>query len=170
MAAAGIPASRADLVRFRLAGRVARVNDGDTAEIRLADGAVVALRFSDIDAPETGHGPERPGQPGARHARTALRQLLPLGHAVRAECYERDRYDRAVCHVFVGAVNANLEQLRGGWAMLPRRAAWVRDPESPAAEGEARRARRGLWASAAPVHPDDWRQRCWERRDCPGAE
>lgn len=168
--AAGASASRADLVRFRLAGRVARVNDGDTAEIRLADGAVVALRLSDIDAPETGHGPDRPGQSGGRAARAALRDLLPIGRPVRAECYERDRYERAVCHVFAGPLNANLEQLRQGRAMLPRRAGWVRDPDSRAAEGEARRARRGLWASPAPLHPDEWRQRCWERGDCAGAE
>lgn len=166
---------RAAKVQFVISGTVAAVADGDTLTLRGAGGRRFHIRLSDLDAPETAHphNPYRerrscrgapataPGQAGGEAARAALMQKAPRKTRARAECYTVDRYERAVCHVFVGSTNLNTEQLRGGWAMLASRPAWVRDPGSRAAEQAAIKAHRGIWAGARPQAPGRWRSRCW---------
>lgn len=175
--------ARADKVNFVIAGTVQSVEDGDTLTLRGAGGGRFHVRLSDLDAPETAHArnPHRerrgcrkapdavPAQPQAEASRAALAARAPRKAAARAECYVIDRYGRPVCHVFVGTTNLNLAQLRDGQAMLIGRRAWVRDPASAEAEQDARRARRGIWAGAAPQSPDDWRQRCWCQASCGAA-
>ena len=174
---------RSAQVLFGIEGRVESVEDGDTIRIQTAAGVRSTVRFSDIDTPETYHGaftpancngcepiPERLGQPGGQGARDSLLALISTGDQVRAECYERDPYDRVVCHVFRGAINLNLEQVRRGWGWLPNNDLWVRDPESRTAEQAARAARLGAWGLAGQVAPAEWRRACWREGHCPGAE
>ncbi len=156
---------------FRIEGVVTRVADGDTLWIADAAGELQKIRLADIDTPERARAgqPGRPAQPYAREATDSLRELAPKGARAEAECQAYDRFGRAICFVFVDGENLNRTQLRRGWAMVGARADWLRDPESEVAEAEALAAGRGLWQGAEPVHPSVWRERCWERGDCPGA-
>lgn len=170
-------------VLFEIEGRVQSVEDGDTIGIQTAAGVRSTVRFSDIDTPETYHGaftpsncngcdpiPERLGQPGGQAARDSLLKFISTGDQVRAECYERDQYDRVVCHVFRGTINLNLEQVRRGWGWLPDNDLWVRDPESKPAEQGARAARLGAWGLSGQVSPAEWRRACWRDGHCPRGE
>lgn len=180
-------------VNFVISGSVAAVEDGDTLTVQTATGDRFHIRLSDLDAPETAHAanplaahgaygarkhrrscPQAPalarGQAGGDAAAASLRQLAPLRAAARADCYEVDVYGRPVCHVFVGQVNVNLEQLRRGWAMAAHQARWIRDPASKPAEQAARAARVGIWRQPAPQAPARWRDQCWCKGLCTGAE
>ena len=69
----------------------------------------------------------------------------------------RDGYGRVLGRVFVGAVDVNAEQVRGGYAWVFRR--FAKDPELLALEAEAKAAQRGLWRDLKPVPPWLWRER-----------
>ena len=167
-------------VNFTILGTILAVEDGDTLTLHGEGGGRFHIRLSDLDAPEVEHArnpyreqgrcqraPRRAaGQAGGEAAREALSGRAPRKAAARAECYTIDRYGRPICHVFVGALNLNLEQLRDGWGMLLTKPAWIRDPASVAAEQSARSARRGIWAGAKPRSPDHWRTQCWCRAEC----
>ena len=157
-----------DKVEYVIEGVVVSVDDGDTVRIRDNKNQLHKIRFSDIDAPETPHGAERPGQPHGRDSRKSLQALL-LKKPARAECFELDMYQRSVCHVYVANVNANLEQVRRGQAMANRTNPVRLPAEIYAAENEARSARRGVWQDAKPVPPWVWRKQCWKERKCEGA-
>jgi endonuclease YncB( thermonuclease family) len=166
---------RAAKVNFTIEGTLVEVEDGDTLTLRGVGGGRFHIRLSDLDAPEVAHAsnpyrerrncrnaPARAGgQADGEAARAALLRRAPRKAAARAECYTIDRYGRPVCHVFVGATNLNLAQLRDGWAMLLSKREWIRDPASAAAEQQARAARRGIWAGDHRQTPDSWRARCW---------
>ncbi len=168
-------------VNFTLAGTVVQVEDGDTLTLVAAKDARFVVRLSDFDAPEIFHRrgpdracpgrmlPDRPGQPLGRAARDSLASLA-AGRQARAECYEIDRFGRPVCHVFVAGANVNLAQIERGWGMLSDRPDWVRDPASRTAEAQARSRGAGVWAAADPVHPGTWREQCWGRGECTGAD
>jgi micrococcal nuclease len=59
--------------------------------------------------------------------------------------------------VFCGAIDANLELVRSGFAWRYNR--YSNDPALIAAQADARESRRGLWADPAPVPPWEWRKR-----------
>lgn len=122
---------------------VAYVNDGDTLLLR--DGRRV--RLLQIDAPE------KDTDCYGRAAAAALRRRAPEGTRVRLERDReldvRDGYGRLLRYVFVGDRNLNVELVRDGAAspyffrkQRGRYAGALLD-----AVGEARAARRGLWAS-----------------------
>jgi endonuclease YncB( thermonuclease family) len=175
--------SRESLVNFVLNGTVHKIEDGDTITIQGVQNKF-RVRFSDMDTPEVSHEawtppdckcapiPYRPGQPGGQSARKSLLEILSIGDAVRAECYEMDQYGRSVCHVFKQNTNVNLEQIRRGWGWLATKSAWIRDTkESKAAAAEAQASSRGAWALPGQVHPDEWRKQCWgPAKQCPNAE
>jgi micrococcal nuclease len=173
--------TRANSVNFTLAGAVVAVEDGDTLTLQTSNAARFVVRLSDLDTPEIFHKAaadrscpgrvlrDRPGQPLGREARRSL-QALALRKDARAECYEVDRFGRPVCHVFIAGRNINLEQIERGWGMLAERTEWVRDPASREAEARARARRAGVWASTDPLHPGAWREQCWNRGQCAGAE
>ena len=48
---------------WKLDGKVIHVEDGDTLTIMLDDHSKYSIRLTDIDAPETSHGPRKLGQP-----------------------------------------------------------------------------------------------------------
>lgn len=176
------PSSREALVNFTMVGTVKSIDDGDTIDIVGKGQARFVIRLSDIDTPEVSHkpfidndcscngSPFRPGQTGGRAATESLQQLLAVGDEVRVECYEPDPYGRFACHVFKGALNLNLEQIKKGWGWLPTKAIWVRDPASKKAENDARAAKRGAWGLPNQITPNDWRRQCWDAGKCDGAE
>ena len=168
VAAASVDA-KAARVDFRLSGRITDVSDGDTLTLAGASGSTT-IRMSDMDTPEVSHGSSRPGQRFGRAAEASLKSMAPVGTSAQAECYERDQYNRAVCTVFVGSRNLNLEQIERGWGMLPDNPDWIRDPQSQLAQARAKQQRRGVWQDANPQTPASWRYRCWQLRQCAGAE
>ena len=152
-------------------GKVIHVEDGDTLTILQSDYSKVSVRLSDIDAPETSHGRGRPGQPHSQASRQSL-VALAAGQQASAMCYERDRWERPVCTVFVNGQDVNAEQLRRGMAWVNRvNRAYVRNPHSVAIEAQAQTAGLGLWSAHGqrPMPPWEWRRACWKNQVCAGA-
>jgi hypothetical protein len=80
---------------------------------------------------------------------------LVFGKQVRVEQQDRDRYGRVVGKVYVGSLDMNAEQVRGGMAWVYRK--YARDQALYALEQEAKSAKRGLWADPHAIPP-------WESR------
>lgn len=135
-------------VGAEIAARVVAVHDGDTLTV-FVEGRSLQVRLADIDAPEL-------GQPYGLRARRSLAELC-IGETAQLEIRGIDRYRRALARVTCAVADASAEQVRRGYAWAFRRHA---PPGSPlyAMENEARAARRGLWADAAPVPPWEWRR------------
>jgi len=147
-------------------GLVTRVSDGDTLTVRTAEGTQITVRLSGIDAPETGHGITRPGQPFGPHSRQSLHDMAHGKHA-ELECFESDRYQRNVCRVLINGLDVNAEQVQRGMAWVYRaNRRYVRDSSLYAIEDRAKAAGVGLWRSAHPVAPWDWRRDCWQHQKC----
>ncbi len=127
-------------------GRVASVEDGDS--LTLVGGQVV--RLAQIEAPRI-----RDGDPAGPQARAALQGLVGSGTVeLRYGGLRRDRRGRALAQVFAarqgGEAWVQEELLRAGMARVHTYADNRRDvPRLWAAEREARRAGRGIWAMPA---------------------
>lgn len=151
------------------AGKVIYVDDGDTLAILLPDKTRRKIRLSDIDAPETGHGQRRPGQPFSNNSRLSLRELA-LGKFADLKCYDTDpRTERDSCHVFVDGININSEQVRRGMAYAYRaNLRYVRSAETLALEDQAAQSKVGLWGLPANqrIKPWVWRKQCWQESIC----
>lgn len=137
-----------------LEGQVTGIADGDTLTVLVDGRREVRVRLAWIDAPETGRGQKRPGQPFAQAAKGSLSEIC-FRRRASVQVVDEDRYGRAVGRVFCGGRDANLEQVRRGYAWAYRRY----DPprEILEAEREARAARRGLWADPGASPPWEWR-------------
>lgn len=152
---------------YTLAGRVVHVADGDTFTL-LVEGREERIRLASIDAPETTHGRERPGQPFGQVSRDALARLV-AGKTLSVICFERDRYERSVCNVPLSdGSTANQKQVADGvaWANMEGHGKYMRDPKIPELEAQARHSRLGLWRSPNAVRPWVWRYQCWKQRQC----
>jgi endonuclease YncB( thermonuclease family) len=146
--AIALPAS-ADSVR----GTFIVVIDGDTVLFKPADAqhasrAFRKIRLADIDAPEK-------DQPYGEAATRAVSALL-LHQSVVIDTVATDVYGRSVAYVQKDALQINTELVRLGLAWSSSRGR--RSSRLVAAQDEARRARRGLWADAAPTPPWAWRR------------
>ncbi|MFA5662537.1 thermonuclease family protein [Castellaniella sp.] len=147
---------------YPLSGRVVSVSDGDTLTL-LADGQRQRVRLASIDAPETGHGRTRPGQPFGQAARRALAALV-AGQTLTLACYEQDHYGREICDVpLSGGSTANRQLVAQGlaWANRQGGGKYLRDVQMPVLEARAREQRLGLWQQAHAVPPWEWRWKCW---------
>lgn len=132
-------------------GRVESVADGDTIRVRL-DGRLLTVRLIGVDTPELGDRGDAaaPPQPFAREAAAHARRRL-VGEEVRLE-YDRerhDRYGRTLAYVFLVADGSffNRELVRDGYARAYTRYPFRFREQFVADEAEARRAKRGLWAT-----------------------
>ena len=127
--------------------RVQTVHDGDTVTCLDDRGHVVKIRLVGIDAPEH-------GQPYGDAARAAL--AAKIGTAVRVTGEARDQHGRLLGVLWTGDTNVNRALVAEGlaWSF----GGFSADEEIEAAEAEARRARRGLWADPRPVEPAEWRR------------
>jgi micrococcal nuclease len=136
-----------------VSAKVTKVTDGDSIEVMLDTGAG-RVRLSAIDTPEHDqpHGPE---------SSQALKTLLPVGSTVELEVVTQDQFRRIVAVVWlVNAgvrTNVNERMLRDGHAWAYRR--YMGDARFCDIEGEARDAKRGLWARPVGdwVYPPEWR-------------
>jgi micrococcal nuclease len=133
-------------------GVVLDVIDGDTIDVRLADGDE-RVRLLGIDTPET-VDPSRPPECFGAEASARTNELLPAGTLVVLErdVEPRDHFGRLLAFVFRRRdrllVNRQLlaEGLATPLAIAPNHA---RRAELEAAAAEARHAGRGLWAACA---------------------
>lgn len=139
-------------------GRVAHVNDGDTAVVDVA-GRSLRVRFYGVDAPER-QNRDWPAQPYSRVA-TRFMQTLIGGRAVRVRLTGERTHAREVGEVFVDGRSASQAIVAAGLAWWNERYARG-DRELERLQTEARAARRGLWQQARPVAP--WAHRARHRR------
>ena len=137
-----------------LSGRVVAVTDGDTIKLLDADQIEHKIRLTGIDAPER-------GQPYGNASRKHLADLV-AGKQVSIESDKKDRYDRVLGKVIVDGTDANLEQVKAGYAWWYR---YYAKEQSRAdrkayerAEDTAKAEDRGLWADPKPINPYDWRK------------
>lgn len=135
-------------------GTVIDIADGDTLTLLDASRVRHRIRLDGIDAPER-------SQPFGQRARQSLAELAH-GRTAHAACAKTDRYGRAVCNVKVDGVDVGLEQVRRGLAWHYVRYAREQSPQGrvnyATAEAAARAASVGLWSSAQPTAPWDYRR------------
>jgi endonuclease YncB( thermonuclease family) len=140
-----------------IAYRVVSVHDGDTLTVLDASNVQHKVRLHGIDAPER-------RQPFGTKARERLAELTH-GKSVRVLPVDRDRYGRTVARIEVEGQDVNRQMIADGLAWHYTR--YSKDAAMAGAERDARAARRGLWADAAPVPPWEWRAEEKERKRKP---
>ena len=143
MAAAGVPASAAEPVRWR----VVNVHDGDTLTALDAGNVQHKVRLEGIDAPEL-------GQPFGRVARDRL-AVLAKGKEATIHEHGKDRYGRVLASVDIEGDDLGHRLVAEGLAWHYTR--YSKDAGLAAAERDARSAKSGLWADGEPVPPWAWR-------------
>lgn len=128
-------------------GKVIGISDGDTLTVLIAQ-QQIKVRLVEIDAPET-------GQTFGNRSKQSLSALC-FNKQARLEDKGKDRYGRTLARVYCDGIDANAEQVRRGMAWVYDR--YVTDRSLYALQGEAKEARRGLWADAEPMPPWEWRR------------
>ncbi len=136
-----------------LEGRVVKLSDGDTITVLDRENVQHKIRLTGIDAPEK-------KQAFGTRSRENLSKLV-FGKPVIVEWVKLDRYRRVLGKVLVSGIDANLEQVRGGFAWHYKqyeKEQSIRDRVAYAeAEQLARSERRGLWRDSNPVPPWEFR-------------
>lgn len=160
-----LPAAQAS-GSYSLTGRVVRVSDGDTINL-LVEKKQERIRLASIDAPETAHGSDRPGQPFGEASRKNLAQQV-AGKTLTLTCFEKDRYDRHICDIPLDGTTANRLQVEQGmaWANQQAKGKYLRDKSLPELEKAARQKKLGLWSEPGAVSPWQWRVVCWKDKKC----
>lgn len=138
------------LLSAQTTGKVVKVADGDTFTLLDSYGNTHRIRLYGIDCPEL-------NQPFGKDAKRFTSNLV-LQKMVSIEKISKDRNGRIVAKVTLNG-NQSLNQL-----LLQNGLAWhflKYDKSKTYAdlERQARVAKLGLWASANPIAPWDWRRR-----------
>jgi endonuclease YncB( thermonuclease family) len=129
---------------------VVGVIDGDTIDARCGQTNAheqIRIRLTEIDAPEK-------NQPFGARAKQSLSDLCYQVQATITST-SKDRYGRTLGRVECGGKDAALHQTQTGMAWWY--AQYGKDRAVQAAEQQARAARVGLWADAAPTPPWEFR-------------
>ena len=130
--------------------QVVGVTDGDTITA-IVDGRQIKVRLNGIDAPEK-------KQAFGNVSKQALSGLV-FGKRVSIVDLGKDRYGRTIGEVFTpDGQQVEVAMVRLGFAWHYVKYA-PRNTDLAGAELVARKARRGLWADAAPVPPWEFRKR-----------
>lgn len=148
LAAPGALAADQHATEGLLAGRVLRVIDGDTLDVRLSSGRI-RVRLHGVDAPER-------DQPGGAEATRWLQAVLHEAD-VRLEPVSQDQYDRLVAVVHLEDRNINAALLRAGHAWAYRRYLRREDLGWCDLEQAARESGAGLWSGGAARAPWEFR-------------
>jgi len=128
-----------DLVNRRFTGRVTHVADGDTMDVVISPARRVRVRLHGVDTPES-------GEPFSTRALTFTRVLM-FGRDVTVTGKDVDSYGRLVARIAVDNVDASESIIAAGLGCTYRR--YVTDSALEAALADARRAKRGFWATGA---------------------
>jgi endonuclease YncB( thermonuclease family) len=134
--------------RHSLVGQVVKIADGDTLTVLDPAHVQHKIRLAGIDAPEK-------AQAFGTQARNAL-AVKVFRHTVRVEIGDTDCYGREVGRVFCSGHFINAEMVHDGFAW--RYPQWDKTGEFAAAQADARRHRRALWADRDPVPPWEFRR------------
>jgi len=134
--------------RFELVGRVVRVVDGDSLQVRVA-GNEFPIRLHGIDTPEH-------DQPHGSDATRALARKLER-RTVIINIVDIDSYGRLVGTVYYQGENINLTMVAEGHGWWYQQYAGS-EQHLEDAEQAAREEGLGLWSYAEPVAPWDWRR------------
>lgn len=136
-----------------LVGKVIGVLDGDTIEVLDSGKVPRRVRLAGIDAPEK-------AQPFGQRSKQNLSGLV-FGKQVEVDGSKTDKYGRTVGKVLVRGADANLAQVRAGFAWHYKEYASEQNVSDRAlysiAEDSARGSRAGLWRDPKPMAPWDWR-------------
>lgn len=139
-----------------ITGRVVSIADGDTLTVLDTANTQHKIRLSEIDAPEIGHGANKPGQPFGQRSKQSLADMC-FQQPATVRVVDTDRYGRIVGRVTCGSQDANAQQVQRGMALVYRK--YARDQSLFAIEDEARSAKRGLWADPNQIPPWEWRRK-----------
>jgi endonuclease YncB( thermonuclease family) len=154
-----------------LFGTVVGVTDGDTITLLDGDKVQHTIRLFAIDSPETSCHAKTPStyddacveqsQPFGRAAKKSLSDLV-FGKQVNVELQPGSSYSREIGTVWVKNINANLEQVKRGYAWMYRQYAKRglfpdEYKEMEQAEHEAQEHGLGLWSDSRPTPPWDYR-------------
>lgn len=145
---------------------VTRVLDGDTLDVRRADGSTDRVRLVGVDAPETGSA-NRPGEYGritdmacldrwGDRATSYLNDKLE-GRAVTLELDPRegprDSFGRLLAYVVQGGDDLNARLVELGYARVYTEGRAEREDRYLALQHAAQQAGLGLWGCASEVLP-----------------
>ena len=128
---------------------VVKVHDGDTLTV-VSHGASQRVRLAGIDCPES-------DQPYGTEA-TEATKALALNRDVTVTPVTTDRYGRTVAEVNLQDGRSLTHELVKAGACWWYRKYAPRDTELEQLESEAREQRRGLWETANPLPPWEWRK------------
>lgn len=138
-----------------LVGQVVGVTDGDTITLLDASQVQYKIRLSGIDAPEK-------KQAFGNASKKSLSDLV-YGKVVSVNWDKQDRYGRTVGKVLVNGTDANLAQIKNGYAwfykkyqnelVLQDRLDYLHAQEA------AELGRLGLWSDEQPTPPWDFRKK-----------
>lgn len=136
-----------------ISGKVVGVSDGDTVTVLDASNVQHKIRLEGIDAPEK-------AQAFGQRSKENLSRWV-FGRQVVVETSKNDKYGGAVGKVMVNGVDANLEQVKAGFAWHYKQYAREQSRADRAsyarAEDSARSSMLGLWRDANPMPPWEWR-------------
>lgn len=136
-----------------LRGRVVGVADGDTVTVLDNSNTQWKIRLMGVDAPEK-------KQAFGSKSKEALSALV-FNKQVQVEFNKQDKYGRTVGKILVEGTDANLEQIKAGFAWHYKQYAREQSEADRTAyahaEEQSRVAKHGLWADADPTPPWDWR-------------
>lgn len=137
-----------------LEGRVVGVADGDTITILDNTNTQYKIRLAGIDAPEK-------KQPFGNVSKKSLSDLV-YGKQVSVDYSKQDRYGRTVGKVLVNGVDANLEQVKHGFAWFYKKYQNEQPQQDRLdylhAQEAAELSKVGLWVEPNPVAPWDFRK------------
>jgi len=131
----------------RFEGRVVRVLDGDTIQVKDESDELVTIRLAGIDAPEN-------AQPYGLDARDELKRHLTSG-TCSVVWKKNDLYGRILGNIYVEDRYVNLEMVKSGLAWDYTK--YSLGDEFVSAEKMARAARSGIWREEKWIAPWDWR-------------
>jgi endonuclease YncB( thermonuclease family) len=131
-----------------LTGKVVRIADGDTITVLDAANVQHKVRLQGIDAPER-------GQPFGTVAREGL-ATMAMGKTVTVYDDGKDKYGRTLGRIEIAGRDVNRQMVADGLAW--HYVKFSKDKKLANAERDARAAKHGLWADAAPVPPWEWRK------------
>jgi endonuclease YncB( thermonuclease family) len=137
--------------------KVIGVSDGDTIKV-LRGREQITIRLEAIDAPEV-------KQSYGNRAKQALADIT-FGETVTINKTGEDRFGRTLAFVEAKGVEVNAKMITDGWAWHYKK--YNDDSRLAQLEGQARDARRGLWADpTTPLAPWDFRARSRVTNDEP---
>lgn len=138
---------------LELKGKVISVKDGDTVVVLDTQHRSYDVRLAGIDAPEK-------AQPFGQRSKEHLSDSV-FGKQVEVQGGKIDKYGRTVGKILVNGFDANLEQIRAGfaWHYKAYESEQSADDRSlySAAEEKARARHLGLWSEKKQMPPWEWR-------------